>query len=117
MKPAPFTLHRPGSVAEAVALLAATAEEGGLILAGGQTLTPMMALRVAFPPDVIDINAIPGLDRVEEEGGALRKEFRGMVSDRLRTQRESRLEALEQEAIQVLVKKLQKNLEKSFNNR
>ncbi|SFI90285.1 FAD binding domain-containing protein [Albimonas pacifica] len=72
MKPAPFILHRPGSVAEAVSLLAATAEEGGLILAGGQTLTPMMALRVAFPPDVIDINAIPGLDRVEEAEGALR---------------------------------------------
>ena len=52
-------------VAEAAALLAATAEEGGLILAGGQTLTPMMALRVAFPSDLIDITAIPGLDRIE----------------------------------------------------
>ena len=71
MKPAPFTLHRPRSVAEAAALLAATAEEGGLILAGGQTLTPMMALRVAFPSDLIDITAIPGLDRIEEAGGAL----------------------------------------------
>jgi carbon-monoxide dehydrogenase medium subunit len=71
MKPAAFRLHRSSSVEEAVALLAAVAESGGLILAGGQSLVPMMALRVVYPPDLVDINAIPGLDRVCAEDGHL----------------------------------------------
>ncbi|HVB82367.1 MAG TPA: FAD binding domain-containing protein [Candidatus Binataceae bacterium] len=71
MKPAPFRLHRPASVEEAVTLLSDVAEEGGLILAGGQSLVPMMALRVVYPPDLVDINAIKGLDRVVADGGRL----------------------------------------------
>ena len=71
MKPAPFRLLRPASVEEAVTLLSGVAEEGGLVLAGGQSLVPMMALRVVYPPALIDINAIPGLDRVVVEGGHL----------------------------------------------
>jgi carbon-monoxide dehydrogenase medium subunit len=71
MKPAPFRLHRPVSVEEAVTLLSDVAEEGGLILAGGQSLVPMMALRVVYPPALIDINAIAGLDRVAADGGPL----------------------------------------------
>jgi aerobic carbon-monoxide dehydrogenase medium subunit len=71
MKPAPFVLHRPASVEEAVTLLSSVAEEGGLVLAGGQSLVPMMALRVVYPPALIDINAIPGLDRVAADGGRL----------------------------------------------
>src|SRR6185437_1045112 len=68
MKPAPFVLHRPASVEEAVTRLSAVAEEGGLILAGGQSLVPMMALRVVYPTALIDINAIAGLDRVAVDG-------------------------------------------------
>ncbi len=71
MKPAPFKLHRPASVDEAVTLLSTVAEEGGLVLAGGQSLVPMMALRVVYPPALIDINVIPGLDRVFSDGAHL----------------------------------------------
>ena len=60
MKPAPFLLHRPATVEDAVRLLAGVADEGGLVLAGGQSLVPMMALRVVYPPALIDINAIAG---------------------------------------------------------
>jgi carbon-monoxide dehydrogenase medium subunit len=71
MKPALFELHRPSTVQEALSLLGDVAEEGGLILAGGQSLVPMMALRLAYPPHLIDINAIDGLDRVAVEDGCL----------------------------------------------
>ncbi len=68
MKPAPFLLHRPATVEDAVRLLAGVADEGGLVLAGGQSLVPMMALRVVYPPALIDINAIAGLNRVIRGG-------------------------------------------------
>jgi len=64
MKSAPFVLHRPRSLAAAISLLSQYHEEGGLVLAGGQSLIPMMALRVAYPPHLIDINTVEGLDRV-----------------------------------------------------
>lgn len=72
MKPAPFILHRPTTVDEALAILAEVSEDGGLVLAGGQSLVPMMALRVAYPPHLVDINAIEGLDRLRVEDGSLR---------------------------------------------
>jgi carbon-monoxide dehydrogenase medium subunit len=65
MKPAPFTYHRPSSVEEALRILADVADEGGRILAGGQSLIPMMALRVAYPPHLVDINEIEELARAE----------------------------------------------------
>lgn len=65
MKPAPFTLHRPRSLDAALALLDRLGEDGALVLAGGQSLVPMMALRAVYPGDLVDINAIPGLDRLE----------------------------------------------------
>lgn len=71
MKAAPFTLHRPETIDEAAALLADVAGEGGLVLAGGQSLVPMMALRVAYPPHLVDINAVDALSRMEIADGAL----------------------------------------------
>lgn len=61
MKPAPFTYHAPKSVDEAVALLAKLAPDDGRILAGGQSLVPTMAFRVARPAHLIDINWIAEL--------------------------------------------------------
>jgi len=69
MKSAPFTYHRPSSVEQALEILASVAEDGGRILAGGQSLVPMMALRVAYPPHLVDINEIAELDRAQVEGG------------------------------------------------
>ncbi len=72
MKTCAFTYHRPESAAAAVALLAELAPAGGRILAGGQSLVPMMAYRMAQPAHLIDINRIAGLAGVSAAGGALR---------------------------------------------
>jgi len=62
VKPAPFTYHRPETLPEAVELLAGLAPLEGRVLAGGQSLVPIMAFRLARPAHLIDINAVAGLD-------------------------------------------------------
>ena len=64
MKPAPFTYHRPATLGDAVKLLAEFAPHEGRVLAGGQSLVPIMAFRLARPAHLIDINAIAALDRL-----------------------------------------------------
>ena len=72
MKPAPFLYRRAGSVEHAVTLLAEFAPQGGRLLAGGQSLAPIMAFRLTQPTHLIDINAIGGgMDRLHEDGTAL----------------------------------------------
>ncbi|HLH86858.1 MAG TPA: xanthine dehydrogenase family protein subunit M [Xanthobacteraceae bacterium] len=71
MKPAPFHHHAPTTVDEAVALLAELAPQDGRVLAGGQSLVPTMAFRLARPAHLIDINGIETLDRVAVENGKL----------------------------------------------
>jgi aerobic carbon-monoxide dehydrogenase medium subunit len=61
VKPAPFTYHVAHDVAEAVALLTALGEDAK-VLAGGQSLVPMMNLRLARPSALVDITRVPGLD-------------------------------------------------------
>ena len=72
MKPAPFTYHRPGTVAEAVDLLAALAPEGGRVLAGGQSLVPLMAFRLTQPTHLIDINRVADFGALRLESGVVR---------------------------------------------
>jgi carbon-monoxide dehydrogenase medium subunit len=72
MKSAPFVHHAATSVAHAADLLARHAPEGGRVLAGGQSLVPMMALRLAQPTHLVDINRVAGLDQMEERDGRLR---------------------------------------------
>jgi carbon-monoxide dehydrogenase medium subunit len=62
VKPAPFTYHRPTTLGDAVTLLTELAPHDGRVLAGGQSLVPIMAFRLARPAHLIDINAIAGLD-------------------------------------------------------
>jgi len=71
MKPAPFRHYAPATVDEAVALLARLAPQDGRILAGGQSLVPTMAFRLARPPHLIDINGIAALGRLAVEDGKL----------------------------------------------
>ena len=71
MKPAPFVYHAPKTVADVVAVLAELAPRDGRILAGGQSLVPMMAFRMARPAHLIDINAVAGLDRLAVENAML----------------------------------------------
>jgi aerobic carbon-monoxide dehydrogenase medium subunit len=61
MKPAPFSYHAPTSLDEAVMLLAELGPQDGRILAGGQSLVPTMAFRLARPTHLIDINGIAEL--------------------------------------------------------
>ena len=70
MKPAPFEYVRPGSLAEALDALARHAPAGKL-LAGGQSLVPMMNLRLVKPAVLIDINRVPGLADIRVDGGEL----------------------------------------------
>ena len=69
MKPAPFAYHAPESLDEVLALLASGGDVR--VLAGGQSLVPMMKARALKPTAVIDVNRVPGLAFVEEEGGAV----------------------------------------------
>ena len=70
MKPAPFEYVRPGSLPEALEALARHAP-AGRILAGGQSLVPMMNLRLVKPAVLIDINRVPGLADIRVDGGEL----------------------------------------------
>jgi carbon-monoxide dehydrogenase medium subunit len=71
MKPASFRYHAPNTVEEAVALLAEVADDDGRILAGGQSLVPTMAFRIARPGHLIDINGIEALKEVRRDGDRL----------------------------------------------
>jgi carbon-monoxide dehydrogenase medium subunit len=70
VKPAPFAYHRAASVAEAVALLKQHGPETK-ILAGGQSLLPMMKLRLARPAALVDINRVRELAYVRPEDGGV----------------------------------------------
>jgi carbon-monoxide dehydrogenase medium subunit len=71
VKPAPFRYHAPRTAEAAIATLAAVAPEEGRILAGGQSLMPAMALRVARPAHLVDINGVAGFDRLWLDDGRL----------------------------------------------
>src|SRR5262245_55921671 len=64
MKPAPFDLLRPKSVDEALALLEAHGNDAK-VLAGGQSLVPLMNFRLAQPRNLIDLNLVAGLDQIK----------------------------------------------------
>src|SRR5215203_5674556 len=69
MKPASFAYVRPGSLAEACTLLAR--DEDARLIAGGQTLVPMLAMRLARPAKLIDILRLPELAGIREEAGGI----------------------------------------------
>jgi len=71
MKPPPFEYHAPSTLDEAVALLSRHAPDDGRVLAGGQSLVPTMAFRLARPGHLVDINGIGGLDETDLTGGTL----------------------------------------------
>src|SRR5215471_18061591 len=71
MKPAPFVLDQPESVDEVVGLLAEHGDEAK-VLAGGQSLVPMLALRLTRFEHLVDVNRVPALAGVETVNGSLR---------------------------------------------
>jgi carbon-monoxide dehydrogenase medium subunit len=71
VKPRPFEYHAPASIADAVALLAEHGDEAK-VLAGGQSLVPMMSLRLASFGYLVDLNTVAGLAGIERSNGHLR---------------------------------------------
>ncbi len=71
MIPAAFEYHAPTSIGEATQLLARLGDDAK-VLSGGQSLIPLMKLRLATPKHVVDINGIPGLAYIQEADGFLR---------------------------------------------
>jgi aerobic carbon-monoxide dehydrogenase medium subunit len=71
MKPASFDYHAPTNVEDALALLKSHADDVRL-LAGGQTLLPMMNFRLARPAAIVDLNRIPALAYIERDGDIIR---------------------------------------------
>jgi len=70
MIPAAFDYARPGSIAEAVSALGAAGEDGK-VLAGGQSLIPVLRLRMAYPSVLVDVGRIPELQGVRDDGDAI----------------------------------------------
>jgi len=69
MKPAPFAYHAPQTLDEALELLS---EGHARVLAGGQSLVPLMKMRLARPSILVDVNGVAGLDGLAHDGGELR---------------------------------------------
>jgi carbon-monoxide dehydrogenase medium subunit len=69
VKPAPFAYVRPGTTEDALAELG---RDGAKVLAGGQSLVPVLAMRLGRPSTLVDINAIPELNRMSRSNGHLR---------------------------------------------
>jgi aerobic carbon-monoxide dehydrogenase medium subunit len=71
MKPPAFEYVRPATVSDAVASLAAAGGDGK-VLAGGQSLVPLLNFRLASPSVLVDMNGVDGLDGIERHGDRLR---------------------------------------------
>src|SRR5215471_4004402 len=71
MKPAPFRYHAPKTIEEAVETLAEVASEDGRVLAGGQSLVPIMAFRLARPANLVEINRVEALRSMAVDGQRL----------------------------------------------
>jgi aerobic carbon-monoxide dehydrogenase medium subunit len=71
MIPAPFDYHAPATLTEAFALLAQY-RDGAKVMSGGQSLLPLLKLRLGQVDHLIDISRIPGLEYIKEEGGVLK---------------------------------------------
>lgn len=91
MKPAPFDYHAPTSIAAALDLLRKFGGDARL-LAGGQTLVPMMNFRLAAPSVIVDLNLVKELDFIEASGDVVRigamtrqrtLEFSSLVAEKL----------------------------------
>jgi carbon-monoxide dehydrogenase medium subunit len=71
VKPAPFRYADPGTLEEVLQVLADEGE-GAKVLAGGQSLLPLLSMRLAAPTALVDLNRVPGLDAVEATGDGVR---------------------------------------------
>jgi aerobic carbon-monoxide dehydrogenase medium subunit len=70
VKPAPFEYHRPATAEEAVSLLSELGD-GAKLIAGGQSLVPVLAMRLATFDHLIDISRVDSLHGIEDRGGSV----------------------------------------------
>jgi carbon-monoxide dehydrogenase medium subunit len=71
VKPPPFAYHRPRGLEEALDVLASLRDEAK-VLAGGQSLVPLMSMRLSAPAHLVDVNHVPGLDSIEVDDEVVR---------------------------------------------
>ncbi|TYK47888.1 FAD binding domain-containing protein [Actinomadura decatromicini] len=90
MKPPPFGYHAPRTVAEALAALAAA--PSGKVLAGGQSLVPLLNMRLAAPSDLVDVNRIAELDTLRAGPDGVRV---GALARHARVERSARAAAVQ----------------------
>src|SRR5207245_9925076 len=69
MKPGPFEYHAPASIGEACSLIGSL--EDAKVLAGGQSLIPLLNFRLARPAHLVDINRIANFGRIYERDGGI----------------------------------------------
>ena len=79
MKPAQFQYHKPQTISEAIQLLAHL--ENARLLAGGQTLVPMLNFRVSAFDNIVDLGCIPELSTINENVDSL--DIGSMVTQRM----------------------------------
>ncbi len=89
MKPAGFSYHRPKTLGEALELLSAHGDNAKII-AGGQSLVPVMNMRLAAPAQLVDLNDLPGLAGIGAKGafvevGALARHYQLVESEVVRS--------------------------------
>jgi aerobic carbon-monoxide dehydrogenase medium subunit len=109
MIPASFDYHAPGDLAEAVALLGRLGADAK-VLSGGQSLLPLLKLRLGSVGHLIDIGRIPGLEYLREEGGMLRIGGRTRESELERSELVQRRYQLLADAAAVIADPIVRNL-------
>ncbi len=109
MIPSSFDYVSPKSLKEAVGLLESKGE-GAKIIAGGQSLIPLMKLRLASPSVLIDLGRIPGLNYLREEAGALRIGAMTRMSDVAASEMLRKKYPIIQDAAKVIADPLIRNL-------
>lgn len=100
MKPAPFAFARPAELSEALGLLAAN--PNAKVLAGGQSLVPLLSMRLAAPELLVDINALPGLAQIDCDGDGVRIGALVRHADLLASEEAARVQPLLRRALRLV---------------
>jgi aerobic carbon-monoxide dehydrogenase medium subunit len=109
MIPASFDYHAPQTLDEALALLQSHGDDAK-VLSGGQSLLPLLKLRLGAVGHLVDIGRIPGLEYIKEEGGTLKLGGRTRESDLERSELVRRRYPLLAETTEVIADPLVRNL-------
>lgn len=101
MKPSPFTYHRPESLADALEVLASVGP-AGKVLAGGQSLLPLLSMRLAAPAHLVDVNRLQDLAYVRSGPDGVRVGALARHADVERDEEAARVQPLLREALRLV---------------